>query len=124
MGPRFRGDDGGGVTGALLIPPHPEEGAPRRTYGCCGKLAPLCYIMSMTAKTLKDALHRVEAWPEHAQDMLAELALEIDRELCEGKYHATPAELAGIDRGLKAAREGGFATDEQVETVIAKHWPE
>jgi hypothetical protein len=31
----------------------------------------------MTAKTLKDALHRVEAWPEHAQEMLAELALKI-----------------------------------------------
>ena len=77
----------------------------------------------MTAKTLKDALHRVEAWPEHAQDMLAELALEIDQELREGKYHATPAELAGIDRGLQAAREGRFATDDQVEAVIAKHRP-
>jgi predicted transcriptional regulator len=77
----------------------------------------------MTAKTLKDVLHRVETWPEHAQDMLAELALEIDQELREGKYHATPAELAGIDRGLKAAREGRFATDAQVEAVIAKHRP-
>jgi predicted transcriptional regulator len=77
----------------------------------------------MTAKALKDALHRVEAWPEHAQGMLAELALEIDAELREVKYHATPAELAGIDRGLKAAREGRFATDEQVEAVVAEHRP-
>ena len=77
----------------------------------------------MKAKALNDALQRVETWPEHAQDMLAELALEIDQELREGKYHATPAELAGIDRGLKAAREGRFATDEQVEAVIAKHRP-
>lgn len=77
----------------------------------------------MTAKALKDALRRVEDWPEHAQDMLAELALEIDQELRQGKYHATPAELAGIDRGLKAAREGRFASDDQVETVIAKHRP-
>ena len=53
--------------------------------------------------------------------MLAEIALEIDQELREGKYHATPTELAGIDRGLKAAREGRFATDEQIETVIVKH---
>ena len=65
----------------------------------------------------------METWPEHAQDMLAELALEIDQELREGKYHATPPELVGIDRGLKAAREGRFATDEQVEAVIAKHRP-
>lgn len=77
----------------------------------------------MTAKALKDTLLRVETWPEHAQDMLAEFALEIDLEMREGKYHATPAELAGIDRGLKAAREGRFATDEQVEAVIAKHRP-
>lgn len=77
----------------------------------------------MTAKALKDVLQRVEAWPEHAQDMLAELALEIDQELRAGKYHATPAELAGIDRGLKAASEGRFASDDQVEAVIVKHRP-
>ena len=68
-------------------------------------------------------IRRVKAWPEHAREMLAELALEIDQELHEGKYHATPAELAGIDRGLQAAREGRFATDEQVEAVIVKHRP-
>jgi len=77
----------------------------------------------MKTKTLTEALQRVETWPEHAQDMLAELALEIDQEMREGKYHATPGELAGIDRGLKAAREGRFATDDQVEAVIAKHRP-
>jgi hypothetical protein len=60
----------------------------------------------MTAKKLKDVLRRVEAWPEAAQAELAELALEIDAELGNGVYHATGGELAGIDRGLKAAREG------------------
>ena len=45
------------------------------------------------------------------------------RKSAAGRYHATPAELAGIDRGVKAAREGRFATDEQVEAVIAKHRP-
>jgi predicted transcriptional regulator len=83
----------------------------------------MAYNLSMTAKALKEALQRVETWPEQAQDMLAELALEIDQEMREGKYHATPAELAGIDRGLKAASEGWFATDEQIEAVIAKHRP-
>jgi len=38
-----------------------------------------------------------------------------------GVYHATPEELAGIDRGLKAAREGRLATDEEVEAILAKH---
>jgi predicted transcriptional regulator len=100
-----------------------KKASKRRATSCYRKPTPVCYIKGMTAKTLKEALHRVEAWPEHAQDMLAKLALEIDHELREGKYHATPAELAGIDRGLKAAREGRFAADDQVEAVITKHRP-
>ncbi|MEA2941283.1 MAG: hypothetical protein QOD09_1812 [Bradyrhizobium sp.] len=77
----------------------------------------------MTAKKLKDVLQRVEAWPEAAQAELAELALEIDAGLTAGKYRATPEELAGIDRGLKAAREGRFATDEEIEALFKKHRP-
>jgi hypothetical protein len=75
----------------------------------------------MNTKALKEALERVESWPQEAQEELAELAFEIDARLKGGKYHATPDELAGIDRGLKAAREGRFATDEEVEAVFAKH---
>ena len=74
----------------------------------------------MTAKALKEALRRVETWPQEAQEELAEIALEIDAGLRGEKYHATPEELAGIDRGLKAAREGRFATQEEVDAVIAK----
>jgi predicted transcriptional regulator len=40
--------------------------------------------------------------------------------LAGGKYHATPAELVGIDRGLKAAREGRFVTDGEIKAVFAK----
>lgn len=83
--------------------------------GACGIMA------GMTAKILKDVLERVETWPEEAQAELAEIALEIDAGLAGGKYHATPEELEGIDRGLKAAREGRFATDKEVEAVFAKH---
>jgi predicted transcriptional regulator len=38
-------------------------------------------------------------------------------------YVATPSELAGIERGLRDAAEGKFATDDQVEAVFAKHRP-
>lgn len=75
----------------------------------------------MTSKVLKEAMRRVEAWPERAQEELAEIALEIDATLTGGKYRATPEELAGIDRGLKAAEEGRFATDEQVEAIFVKY---
>lgn len=75
----------------------------------------------MTAKALKDVMQRVESWPESAQEELARIAKEIETEMQGGTYQATPAELAGIDRGLKAAREGRFATSERVEAVFSKH---
>jgi hypothetical protein len=75
----------------------------------------------MTAKALKEVMQRVETWPEAAQEELADIALEIEAELKGGVYHASPEELAGIDRGLRAAREGRFATDQQVDAVFAKH---
>jgi predicted transcriptional regulator len=81
----------------------------------------MCYIFYMTAKVLKDVMERVETWPKEAQEELAEIALEIDAGLRGGVYHATPKELEGIDRGLKAAGEGRIATDQQVEAVFAKH---
>ena len=77
----------------------------------------------MTAKILKDVLQRAEKWPEEAQTELAQIALEIDAGLAQGAYHATPAELAGIDRGLQAAQEGRFATDAQVTKTFQKHRP-
>jgi hypothetical protein len=77
----------------------------------------------MTAKVLKDVFERAQSWPEEAQQELAKIALEIDAELRGGTYNATPGELEGIDRGLKAAREERFATDAQVKAVIRKHRP-
>jgi hypothetical protein len=87
------------------------------------KRGAIWYNGSMTAKILKDVLERVEKWPEEAQTELAQIALEIDAGLETGLYHATPKELAGIDRGLKAARDGRFATDDQVRRVFEKHRP-
>jgi predicted transcriptional regulator len=76
----------------------------------------------MTAKALKEAMRRVETWPEDAQQELAKIALDIDAALKGATYRATPEELKGIDRGLKAAKEGRFATDDDVAAVLAnKH---
>ena len=73
----------------------------------------------MNAK-LKDILERVEGWPQSAQDELTRVALEIEFEL-SGTYDATPEELKAIDRGLRDAAEGRFATHEQVEATFAKY---
>src|SRR4051812_48362654 len=74
----------------------------------------------MKTKKLTEILERVEAWPPEVQNELADLALELDAEVRDGVYQPTPEELAGIDRGLRAAAEGRFATDQQVETAFAK----
>ena len=74
----------------------------------------------MKLKALTKVLERAEGWPAHAQQELAEVALEIEAGLKDGEYVPTPEEIAGIERGLRAAREGRFATDEQVEATFAK----
>lgn len=72
-------------------------------------------------KSLANLLERAQSWPEGAQEELENLAREIEVELGKGIYRATPEELAGIDRGLRAADAGQFATDEEVEATFAKH---
>ena len=77
----------------------------------------------MKAKMLQDALDWVETWPQEAQEELASIAIEMDAGLGGRIYQATPEELKGIDRGLKAARERRFATEEQVEAVLTRPRP-
>lgn len=77
----------------------------------------------MTVKILQDVIQLAETWPEWAQLQLAELAREIDAELGSKTYRATPAELAGIDLGLKDISEGRIATAEQIEQLFEKHRP-
>jgi len=74
----------------------------------------------MKTKQLAEILERVERWPAHAQDELAEIARDIDEGLKGGTYEPTDEELAGIDRGLREAEQGHFATDAEVEAALAK----
>jgi predicted transcriptional regulator len=74
----------------------------------------------MKTKRLSDVLERVEMWPPHVQDELAEIAHDIDEGIKSGDYEPNAAERAGIERGLRAADEGRFATDEQVNAAFAK----
>jgi predicted transcriptional regulator len=77
----------------------------------------------MTTKALADAMKRVETWPEAAQEELAGIAFEMDAALKGGTYQATQDELAGIDRGLRAAEQGRFGAPGDVAAVFAKHRP-
>ena len=53
-------------------------------------------------------------------ESLDRVELEFNAGSNDAEYEATPEELAGIDRGLRAAAEGRFATDQQVEAMFAK----
>jgi predicted transcriptional regulator len=77
----------------------------------------------MTAKVLTDALKLVETWPPEVQEELAGIALEIHTALNGGSYHATQEELAGINRGLRAANERRFVDPADVAAMFAKHRP-
>lgn len=74
----------------------------------------------MKSDRLAKILERVEAWPAEVQDELADLARELDQRLAHGEYDASAGELAGIDRGLADAKAGRFASEAQVEAVLAK----
>lgn len=74
----------------------------------------------MKTPKLTEVLERVESWPADVQNELAELALELDAGPKDFEYQPTPAELAGIDRGLHAAAEGRFASEQEVEAAFAK----
>ena len=74
----------------------------------------------MKTKLLEDVLGRVENWPPGIQDELAQIALEMDAGILRGEYHATAEELAAIDEGVRAADEGRFATDAEVDAVFAQ----
>jgi len=74
----------------------------------------------MKTDRLAKILERVESWPAHAQDELAEIVQDIDAGLKDQVYEPTPEELEGIDRGLRDSAQGRFATDEEVAAVFAK----
>src|SRR5882724_4830269 len=81
----------------------------------------MAVIYKAMTKSLKDVLARAENWPEWAQNNLADIALEMDREVQTGTYRATQEELRKIDEALAAVRRGEVATADEVEAVFAKH---
>jgi predicted transcriptional regulator len=74
----------------------------------------------MKTQLLNKALEQVENWPKEAQDRLAEIALDMDAGLKNVLYEPSDEELAGIDRGLRDAAEGRFASETEVEAAFAK----
>jgi predicted transcriptional regulator len=49
---------------------------------------------------------------------LAEIAREAEAHVVGGEYESSERELARIDRGLRAADERRFASDQQVDAAL------
>ena len=64
----------------------------------------------MMTKALKDAMERVETWPEDAREEFVAMTLEIDATLSGDVYHATEQELQTIDE----ADRSGVASEKEV----------
>ena len=62
-------------------------------------------------------------WAPAANGQVRRTVPRVGPRVAANAAHATPEELAGIRRGLKDAREGRFATDEQIEELFKKHRP-
>jgi hypothetical protein len=69
----------------------------------------------MTKERVKAVVDRVARRPEERQQVLAELALEIEAELAGHGYDATADELTAIDEGLA----GEAASDDKVKAAFA-----
>ncbi len=75
----------------------------------------------MENNRIAKVLQRAQAWPEDAQEELAQVAREIEAELSSGTHRASAAKLRGIDRGLRDAEQDRFATDDEVKATFAKY---
>ncbi len=69
----------------------------------------------MVKDHVKAVLERVATWPEERQELLAELAVEIEAEMLEHPHQPSADELKAIDEGL----EGKAASKEEVEAAFA-----
>ncbi|HKS89082.1 MAG TPA: hypothetical protein VJR70_06545 [Stellaceae bacterium] len=69
----------------------------------------------MTKDRLKAVFDRVSTWPEERQAELAELALQIEAEMSDGAYQASPEELEAIDEALAGERAG----QDEIDTAFA-----
>ena len=112
-----------GDTGIASVSPTPTPRWNAKNSGAVGSVWGLWDGGRMRADILKDIVALMETWPVAAQEELAGIARAMDDALKGGMYHATPEELAGIDRGLASARAGRFATDAEVAALFEKYRP-
>ena len=95
-----------------------SEERPHIPFRALAKNSHACYDFPMIT-TLKEMLPKIETWSSEDQEALATAAREIELGRMS-PYNASPAELAGIDRGLADSQNGRFAPDQAVAALRAK----
>ena len=70
---------------------------------------------------MKDILERAQSWPEAAQEHAIDLLLALEKGYSADPYELTEEDKAAIDRGLEDARQGRFASDEQVKELFSRY---
>jgi hypothetical protein len=76
----------------------------------------------MKTKKLTEVLERIEAWPPETQNKFADIALELDAELCNGQVQPTPEELARKRRLREIAAIGERRYDAIKESLERDHF--
>jgi hypothetical protein len=76
----------------------------------------------MKTKKLTEVLERIEAWPPEAQNKFADIALELDAELCNGEDQPLPEELARKRRLRELAETGERRYDSIKEIMERDHF--
>jgi hypothetical protein len=78
--------------------------------------------MIAMSPAIKNLLEQVASWPKEDQEELANYAREIEARRTD-LYRLSDAEREGVERGLKAMREGRFASDERMAEIFEKARP-
>jgi predicted transcriptional regulator len=71
-------------------------------------------------KVLAGIVKQASKWPEERQEQLARAVEEIEDEMRSNVYYPTRAELAGIDRGLVASKEGKVVSKKKMDALFAR----
>ncbi len=74
----------------------------------------------MTKEQIEAVLERVKAWPKERQEDAVEMLLTMEA-IGTKRYRLSTEERRDVLRGLREAREGKFATDEEVAAVFNKY---
>jgi len=71
-------------------------------------------------KTLDALMERAASWPDEAQAELVRFMIDTEARHF-GVYRLSEEEREAVRKGMEAARQGRFATDEEVAAVFARY---